>query len=799
MGFLSQLQEDTGKRYPKPVNPQDGPQPPGRFSFGTQVQGGPSHTDAFGARRAPSQARLVENYSALIYAMVSRNSDAVAKVPFRLMADGSRTQGKPNRSCDAIKVSRSVGMRMAQTGKISSAAVDNIYEIRNHPLIDVLDNPDPYGTFTREKLFKLIVAYMDVIGSAYLVPEGKGWDWTDERPRFKGPPENLWVVYPQWVIPTRTGHSPIVDRFIYFADRLPYQAVLWFRHSHSLKDAYGSAYSPTNASEPYRQQESELVTVLSQVMSIGPRPNLIMTAKDATMGVTPNQRTALEQQMVSKHAAYGAGGVLVNDGAFDITPIDYAKADVGAKEIAQHDRDNMASIFGQPPTYYTIDSNVANLTAADAQFAKFSVEPRCGTIAAMLTRLTRMCGKDPADRRLFWAHDPVMPEDDEMREKVFTMQLASGRVTINQVNEEEKYPPVPWGDEPLMPNNLVPASMLVAQAEQSLQQQQEQHEMTLEQGKKAIESGQQADELAADGHEHQKGMDKEKLKLESKKVAQKPTGVKRTIEEEEAESLQDAKRILREIDYELMLIRSNPNHVPSGEHGGEFASGVGAGGATAHKAHGKHWAKRQRRKAKKRKPGEKRQHKPTAKAKLDRLKKGKPAAYKSEKAARAAKHQSLTTGREQNYTKANAHAMAARIGGESFADNGAVDITVKIGKQTHGIELKTLVQGKNDKVTMAAKPKPYEKESAIDRKIKWQNENGTTVHTIVADHRDKFAGGENKELHSGNELYYKRGTGSFRIGAMHPVKDIDELHTLMKTPYDKLPKAAQGNRRGGKT
>jgi Phage portal protein len=780
VGFLAQLQTDMGKRYPKPVDPRDGPQPPGRFSFGTQTQGGPAYTDAFRSKRGPSQNELVENYCALVYAMVSRNSDAVAKVPFRLMADGSKAMGKPNRSCDAIKLSRTVGMRLAGEGKVSSAAVDNVYEIRNHPLLDVLDNPDPYGTFTREKLIKLIVAYMDVVGSAYIVPEGNGWDWTDRAERRKGPPENLWVVYPQWVIPTRTGHSPIVDTFVYFSDRLPYQSVLWFRHSHSLRDAYGSAFSPTYAGEAYRQQESELVTILSQVMAMPPRPSLVMTAKDALIGVNPTQKQALEQQMRSKFAAYGAGGLWINDGSWEVTPVDYQKADVGAKDIAQHDRDNLASIFGQPPTYYTVDTNVANLTAADAQFAKFSVEPRCGTVAAMFTRLAKM-----SDPRLFVAHDPVMPEDDEMREKVFTMQLASGRVTINQVNEEEKYPPVAWGNEPWLPSTLTQPSMAMATHEQSLKQADQQ-----------LESGAQADELAADGHEHQKQMDKEGLAIDKKKAAQKPAA-KRSLQEEEAESLDEAKRILREIDYELMLMRSNPNHVASGDHGGEFASGGGAGGAA--KAHGKHWAKRQRRKAKKRKPGEKRQHKPTAKAKLDRLKKGKSVEYKSVKAQRAADHQTLTTGREQKYTKANESAMAARIGGESFADNGAVDITVKIGKQTHGIELKTLVQGKNDKVTMAAKPKPYEKESAIDRKVKWQNENGTTVHTVVADHRDKFAGGENKELHSGNELYYKRGTGSFRIGAMHPVKDIGELHTLMKTPYDKLPKKAQGDQRGGKT
>jgi hypothetical protein len=292
-------------------------------------------------------------------------------------------------------------------------------------------------------------------------------------------------------------------------------------------------------------------------------------------------------------------------------------------------------------------------------------------------------------------------------------------------------------------------------------------------------------------------VDNKKLAIDAKKATQKPASTKRSLEEL-------AESVLLDIENEVMLMRKsagNPNHVASGEHGGEFASGGGAGG----KAHGKHYAKRQRRKAKKRAPGTKREHKPSAKAKLDRLKKGKPAEYKSEKAKRAAANQQVTDGPVQQYTKANEANFAARLGrgAKAFPDNGPVDIELKANGKTQGIELKTLVTGKNDKLTMATKPKPYEKKSAIERKTDWQDANGTTVHSVALDHRDRAIHEGvhigNKELHSGHEIYYKRGTGSFRIGAMHKVQDVDELHKLIAMPYDKLPKKAQGDQRGGKT
>ncbi len=65
------------------------------------------------------------------------------------------------------------------------------------------------------------------------------------------------------------------------------------------------------------------------------------------------------------------------------------------------------------------------------------------------------------------------------------MKLKNGQITINQANEESKYPPVPWGDEPWLPGTLVQPSMA-----------QEKHEQGLEQGKVAMESQQKETEYS---------------------------------------------------------------------------------------------------------------------------------------------------------------------------------------------------------------------------------------------------------------------------------------------------------------
>ena len=416
--------------------------------------------------------------------MVARNRDAISRLPMRLMADGSRVQGgKPGRASDPIKVSRRIGERLARSGQISSAAVDQVYEIRNHPLLEVIERPDPYNSFTAEQFIGLICSYMDVLGPAYLVPEGNGWDWKNPEQRIKGPPEFLWVIYPQYTIPIRMSASPIIDHYQYFADWLPASAVIRFRHNLSLRDAYGAAFSPTNAGEPYRKQEQEQVAILSQVLGIGPRPNMIASAKDPMLQPGKKEKEAFEIDLVNRHAAGYAGGILVTTGAFDFTPVSYTPADIGGNEIAKQDIYNLAAIFGQPATYYTVDSNLANLQAADEHHAKFGVEPRCKTIAGVFTDLARSF-----DQRLSFQFDPALPEDDLIRAQTEKIYVDMGAITINQLNQEKQYPAVPWGEEPLFPKTMQTWSMM-----------QEAHEQSLEQGAAAIESGQIKDAAMLSG------------------------------------------------------------------------------------------------------------------------------------------------------------------------------------------------------------------------------------------------------------------------------------------------------------
>ena len=459
------------------------PGPPGGFTLGSTYLGGPLFTDAFGTKRAPSPWQLIEKYKSLIYAMVAKNANARCRVPLRLYADSSRG-AKPRSCCDPIKATRGIARRLSslEYTRVSPSAVDNIHEVRTHPILDCLDRPDPYGYFDRTKILSLISRYCDVVGSAYFMPEGNGWREDtgnymlqgDVNRSVKGPPVWLWILYSQYVLPVRMAGSPLINYFQYFADHIPYEQLLWFRTNHSLRDPYGAGYSPSYAGDMYADLEDRFVAIQDQLLGIGPRPNLIATAKDPLQPPGELERKRFEQELRQKHAGGYAGGVLVNTGAWDFTPVTYSPADLAGMEISTYDLNRLCNLFGIPPTYFSTDTNLANLQAADTQHARDGVEPWCATVASQLTNLVRTF-----DQRLFFAFDDCVPEDEERDARIVDMKVKNGLLTINQANEDSQYPPTAWGDEPWLPGTLVQPSMAM-----------ERHQQGLDQGQAAIDQTQ---------------------------------------------------------------------------------------------------------------------------------------------------------------------------------------------------------------------------------------------------------------------------------------------------------------------
>lgn len=136
----------------------------------------------------------------------------------------------------------------------------------------------------------------------------------------------------------------------------------------------------------------------------------------------------------------------------------------------------------------------------------------------------------------------------------------------------------------------------------------------------------------------------------------------------------------------------------------------------------------------------------------------------------------------------NESVLAKTLGGKKFDNSEPVDVMTDLG----GIELKTMVDNKNGKITM--------KRSAMEKKAAWERQNKTDMHTVVFDDSGVFnAKGPGKHDESKRRIFYRRGYGSFRVNSMLEISGLDELKSMMAMDSRRLPPAArrpQGQKRG---
>ncbi len=127
----------------------------------------------------------------------------------------------------------------------------------------------------------------------------------------------------------------------------------------------------------------------------------------------------------------------------------------------------------------------------------------------------------------------------------------------------------------------------------------------------------------------------------------------------------------------------------------------------------------------------------------------------SSRAERALATYKPSTRAKQLKAHASEKTIATVLGGKDLPDNEPMDILVKLKGQTHGIEVKTLIDNSNDKITCHP-------ESRV-RKQEWCRDNKAIGHTVIVDKRG-----------STPVYYHREGFGAFRLAGMERVnlKDL---------------------------
>jgi Phage portal protein len=447
--------------------------------MGTAWGGGTLYADAFGAKRGPTPAQLIEGFKQVSFACEEITVGALSALPLRLYATTITGQAKPRSYAEPREITRSERTRLNGLGYLrrSLNGVEDVHEIAHYPLLDTLNRPcvDPetgLSYFDRPSWMGTLIRYVDICGIAYFKPENDNGAALPDLVQAGAPPTHLWPLQAQYVWPTRQPNSALIKQFKYFTEYYDPDEIVMVRLKPSPRDPYGAGYAPLQAAWQYCQLEDKSISMWDQLLGTGARPNLVISPEDPNVAPGDDERKRFEAELNTYHARGRAGRSIVTIGGWKFTPLAYQGFDLAEMQVNEYLKEMIANCLGIPIAFLTKESNLANLQAARTQHAHQTVEPRAQMLASVLTDLVRQY-----DPRLFFAFDESVPEDEERKAKIIDMQVKNGQITWNQANADSPWPPRPDGDEVYIPGTLTTTAMLT-----------EKHEMGLETAKAMAEA-----------------------------------------------------------------------------------------------------------------------------------------------------------------------------------------------------------------------------------------------------------------------------------------------------------------------
>ncbi len=343
-----------------------------------------------------------------VYVAVNRIAEAAALVPLRVYD-----------ACDGERV-----------------------EIPHHPLVRLLDHPNPF--LSRFELIEQTLGLLELTGSAY-------WFL---HPGRDGLPAEIWPLRPDriTIVPDERDH---IRGYLYEVDgqRVPLLPVevIHFRRWHPTNDFYG-----------FSALEAARLALLSDRAMAEWNRNTFGQDNGIPAGIVsihdPISDADFERLKREWRTSYGGTQrrtAFLRGGSLQWQSIGLSHTDLDFLEGRRAHRDEILNIFGIPVGLVSENATEANAKVAERLFIERTLYPK-------LVRLAQKISQDllpfwDADSQLTVAFDDIRPTD--IQAHLDQLRAAYPVLSINEIRARfYQLPAVAWGDRPPSGSASVTAS-----------------------------------------------------------------------------------------------------------------------------------------------------------------------------------------------------------------------------------------------------------------------------------------------------------------------------------------------------
>jgi HK97 family phage portal protein len=333
----------------------------------------------------------------------------------------------------------------------------DVEEVKEHAALSSLYYVNDFMTIDLMK--RMYVAYMCLLGEA-------AWAFIRKGKLI----EQIWPLRPDWVsvIPSK---DKFIDHYEYKPGgsdfksvRIETEDLLFFKD-----------FSPTNPYRGYGSVRAGAMPMdIDQFSSEWNRnfffnsalPYLfLMTDKNVDQTTATRLLEGFYQKFGGTANAHKVA--LLTGGEWNIQEIGGKMHEMDFLETKKYVRDEILAIFGVSKANIGVveDVNRANQEATDTRLMKSVVKPMLTTFVQYLTEFY-LPNFDTTGALFFDFEDPV-PEDVDMKLRIYESGLKYGWLTPNEVRDEEGYEPLEGGDTVYLPFGMKPTIGEVPEEDES--------------------------------------------------------------------------------------------------------------------------------------------------------------------------------------------------------------------------------------------------------------------------------------------------------------------------------------------
>jgi HK97 family phage portal protein len=388
---------------------------------------------------------LLKTYKEQIYTCSNRNAVAVAQATIRLYVAKPSKKVKclfDTKSLNSDEIQNILSQPYIKSLPAVKRAIE-FEEVLDHPILDLLDKVNPFmNGFDLKELTQL---YQELIGNAYwLLVNGP-----------RGYPVEIWPIPPDKmsVIPDPnrfiTGY-----RYLTFLKEytFPEQDIIHFKMMNPRNLYYGQG--PVQA---VLQSNAIFQNMGDYEQAVFGNMGRIEGAFQTDDSLDEEDFNRLKQEIQDNfYGAKNAGKTpLLDKGLkyvnYGMTPREMAY--MGGREKI---KESIILAFGQTLGMYDKSATRANADAANYNYAKTTVQPRCIRFVQKLNE--KLVPK--FDQNLFLTFEDVVPEDQAQALKIRTEHVRTGIISINEARKGLRLPPFEHGDQPLVQIQYIPLNMV---------------------------------------------------------------------------------------------------------------------------------------------------------------------------------------------------------------------------------------------------------------------------------------------------------------------------------------------------